>query len=292
MTDTEFPYERRLVKTNGVILHTVLAGDEGAPLVVLLHGFPEFWYGWRKQIDALTQAGFRVAVPDQRGYNQSDKPKGVENYRADWLAEDINSLIRALGYNTAYIVGHDWGGLVAWYMAIIPSLKRRVDKLVILNVAHPIVFQRTLRSNLRQLFRSWYAGFFQLPLLPETILSLNNYQFFLKLIQRDARPGSFTDHDLEQYRAAWSKPGAMRSMLNWYRAAVRHTPPTPDDIRVHMPTLMLWGAQDVAQLRQMAQDSIDLCDQGRLMMFEDATHWVQHDKADEVNRLIIEFLRH
>jgi epoxide hydrolase 4 len=163
------PYERRLVKTNGVMLHTVLAGDENAPLVVLLHGFPEFWYGWRNQIDALADAGFRVASPDQRGYNQSDKPKGVENYRADILADDINEFVRALGYDTAHIVGHDWGAMVAWYLALYHP--RRVDKLAILNVPHPVVFQQTLRSDIRQIFKSWYAGMFQIPVLPETAIT-------------------------------------------------------------------------------------------------------------------------
>jgi epoxide hydrolase 4 len=287
--NNDFPYERHLIKTNRVLLHTVMAGAEGAPLVVLLHGFPEFWYGWRKQIDALAAAGFRVAAPDMRGYNGSDKPKGIASYRLDALVEDINGLIRALGYNTAFVVGHDWGAIVAWTLAL--TYSRRVDKLAILNVPHPAVFQQTVRSSIKQLFKSWYVAAFQVPVLPETLISLNRYEFFLRFMQRDAKPGSFSDADLEQYRAAWSKPGAMRSMINYYRAIIQQPRSQIQDIRVHKPTLMIWGARDRYLSKEMAQPSIDLCDNGRLVMINDATHWVQHDAAAQVNSLLIDFFK-
>ncbi len=289
MSDFPFPYERQLIKTNDVILHVVLAGPEDGPLVVLLHGFPEFWYGWRRQIDALAQAGFRVAAPDQRGYNQSDKPKDIADYMLRRLVDDINGLVRALGRDTAHIVGHDWGAMVAWGLAL--TYPRRINKLSILNVPHPVVFQHNLRTNPAQMLKSWYGLFFQLPWLPEQVFALGSAQFALRGIQASGRRGSFTDADLEMYRKAWSKPGAMRSMLHWYRAFVQHPPTFDENARVKVPTLMIWGAKDRFLSASMAQQSIDLCDDGRLVMLDKATHWVQHDAADEVNRLLIEFLK-
>ena len=286
--------ENEFIATNGIRLHVVQAGPSDGNLVILLHGFPEFWYGWRNQIQPLAEAGFRVWVPDQRGYNLSDKPKGVNAYHIDTLACDIIGLIDASERDKANIIGHDWGAAVAWHLAI--HYPERVEKLGILNVPHPTVMMQTLRKNFTQLRKSWYIFFFQIPWLPEWGLGRKNAQGASELLRRSGRPGTFSDEDLALYRNAWTQPGALTAMINWYRSAIRSglggaRKSTYANPRITMPTLMLWGKQDVALSHEMAQPSIDLCDNGKLIFFNNATHWVQHDEAESVTSLLLNFLR-
>jgi pimeloyl-ACP methyl ester carboxylesterase len=277
------------VSTNGVRLHVVESGPEDLPSVLLLHGFPEFWYGWRHQIGPLADAGFRVLAPDQRGYGTSEKPGPISAYALDTLASDVAGLIDATGRPRAAVVGHDWGGIVAWYLAIRrPEL---LERLAVLNAPHPIVFRRYLRSSPGQLLKSWYAFSFQLPWLPEAMLRRRNWRPLMEALRGTSRPGTFTDADLESYRGAWSAPRAITAMINWYRAALWNPPRPPPDTRIHVPTLLIWGAKDVALDRGLARPSIEQCDHGRLDLFEDATHWVQHEEPERVNRLLLDFLR-
>ena len=276
------------VEVNGqsqVRLHVVQAGSTDGPLVILLHGFPEFWYGWKQQIDALAKAGFWVWAPDQRGYNLSDKPTGIAAYSIDTLAADVIGLIDAAGRQKAVIVGHDWGAAVAWWTAV--SYPERVERLVVMNVPHPIVMKRFASRNVGQMLRSWYIGFFQMPWLPETIVRLGNWAAFVKTLQSSSRPGTFTKADLEQYRVAWSQTGAISAMMNWYRASLRNPPSRQSTIRVTVPTVLIWGVLDTFLKREMAQPSIGLCDNGRVIFIENATHWVHHEEANRVNELII-----
>ena len=270
-------------------LHVAQAGPLDGPLVILLHGFPEFWYGWRKQIGPLAAAGYRVWVPDQRGYNLSDKPVGVGAYAIDTLAADVVGLIDAAGRERAFLVGHDWGAAVAWRVAA--THPDRLNKLVIMNVPHPGVMARFVLTKPRQLLRSWYIAFFQLPFLPEWIIRLGHWRLMTGALQRTSRPGTFSKEDLTHYRQAWSQPNAFRSMINWYRAAVRKRPATSAPGRIRVPTLVLWGVRDAFLIRDMAQPSIDRCDEGQLIFFEKATHWIQHEEADRVNERLIEFCR-
>lgn len=286
------PYSR-FIETNGIRLHVVEKGPVDGPLVILLHGFPEFWYGWRAQIDALAEAGFRVLVPDQRGYNLSDKPVGISAYTIDKLAADVVGLIDAAGQAKATVIGHDWGAVVAWWLAA--TYPTRLNRLVCLNVPHYAIMLRFLRSSPRQLLRSWYAGFFQLPWLPEWLTERGNWWLMTRALQRTSRPGTFSQADLDSYRQAWSQTGltgntAFRTMVNWYRAFAQQRPPLPIHEQITVPTLLIWGAQDAFLIREMAQPSIDLCVDGRLIFLETATHWVQHEEAPTVNRLLIEFL--
>jgi len=274
--------------TNGINLHVVMAGPADGPLVLLLHGFPEFWYGWRRQIPALAAAGYHVWAPDQRGYNRSDKPAGVGAYAIETLAKDIVGLIEASGREQVYLVGHDWGAAVAWWVA--GTYPERVKKLAILNVPHPSVMQRTVWEDAEQRKKSWYIFFFQLPWLPEKSLSDNGYTNAIRALKGSSRRGTFSDDDIAAYRQAWSQPGALTGMLNWYRAAVRNQGMGVPLGRIRVPTLMIWGANDMALSRRMAQPSIDLCDDGRLVFLEEASHWVQHEEPDAVNRLLLDFL--
>jgi epoxide hydrolase 4 len=280
--------EHSYIETNGVKLHVVQAGPQSGVPVILLHGFPEFWYGWRKQIPALAEAGCRVIVPDQRGYNLSDKPKGIKNYDVYTLVEDILGLIDALEYEKVNLVGHDWGAIVAWTLA--NKYPERLHKLSIMNAPHPAVMKRFLLRDLEQMRRSWYVMFFQTPWLAESVIKLNDWKKTVRSLQMTSKPGSFTDEDIAKYKEAWSQPEAMTSMLNWYRAIVQHPPQIPDDPRIKVPTLMMWGMKDFALSHRMARPSMDYVDEGNLILFPDATHWVQLDAAEEVNHYLVDFL--
>lgn len=281
--------EHRDILTNGVRLHCVLAGPEDGPLVIALHGFPEFWRGMSGVVADLARAGFRVVAPDQRGYNLSEKPSGIDAYRIEELSADIVGIIDALGRERADVVGHDWGAAVAWWVALAHA--DRVNRLVIVNVPHPSVFAKEVRTNRTQTRKSWYIFAIQAPWAPERIaFSRRTRARFARMLARTANPGSLDERYLAQLRDAWAQPGAANGMLNWYRAAVRRRPDRLADKRVHVPTLILWGRKDVALSDTMVQPSADLCDDVRVQYFDDATHWVLHDEPERAPRLITEFL--
>ncbi|WP_394338922.1 alpha/beta fold hydrolase [Haloplanus aerogenes] len=271
--------ESTTVETNGVRLHVVRLGPDDGPPVVLLHGFPEFWYGWLPVARNLADAGYRVLVPDQRGYNESTKPAGVGAYRLPTLAADVAGLIEATGHDAAHVVGHDWGAAVAWWLAL--DHPERVTTLTAVNVPHPTVMQRTLRRSWDQRRRSWYMGFFQLPRLPERVARAGNWRLFERTMRESSRPGTFDAEDFERYRAAWEKPGAIGGMVNWYRAAARYR--LPDRTApVDPPTLVLWGTGDEFLRTEMARESVAYCRDGRAILIDDGTHWVHHEHPDRV----------
>ncbi len=218
-------FEELWFDRNGSRLHAVAAGPADGPLVILLHGFPEFWYSWRKQIGPLAEAGYRVVAPDQRGYNLSSKPPEIADYAVGNLVADVIAIADQLGHDKFCLAGHDWGAAVAWTTAL--QFPERLKKLAILNVPHPAVFTRTVRSNPRQMRRSWYMAFFQLPRLPEWRFSSNNFAAGVRALVASSRPGTFTADDLDEYRNAWANPGAVTAMLNWYRAFFRARPTLP-----------------------------------------------------------------
>ena len=277
------------IETNGIRLHVAQDGPSDGPLVILLHGFPEFSYGWRRQIPYLASAGYRVWAPDQRGYNLSDKPDRLAAYSLDELAADVVGLIDAAGKKQVFLVGHDWGAAVAWWVAA--KYPDRLAKLVVMNVPHGSVMKEYLMSSFTQMRKSWYMFFFQIPWLPEMLAKRQNWKMIVESLTKSSRSGTFTDGDLDQYREAWSQPNAYRSMLNWYRALLQKPPKPPASSRITVPTLLIWGAQDKFLRREMAQASIDLCDDGRLIFIEEASHWVQHEEAEQVNELVETFLK-
>ena len=281
------PIEHHRVETNGIALHVVTAGPVDGPMVLLLHGFPEFWYGFRRQIAPLAAAGFRVVVPDQRGYGVSDKPRGLSAYRLRELGRDALGLIDAFDRDQAIVVGHDWGGAVAWWLAM--EHPERVTHLVALNIPHPLAFLRGLATR-TQLAKSWYMFFFQLPILPMWRLARADYQPLLDVLVKLSKPGSFTTEDLEVYRSAYRQPGALRGMLAWYRAAFQRPPLPMRTPRVHVPTLIIWGRNDRALGEELAHGSLRYCDDVRLELVDDAGHFVALDASDEVNRQLLAFL--
>jgi pimeloyl-ACP methyl ester carboxylesterase len=280
--------EHSYIETNGIRLHVVQAGPKSGVPVLLLHGFPETWRCWIRQLPALVEAGCRVILPDQRGYNLSDKPRGVKNYKADTLVDDIVGLIDALEYEKVNLVGHDWGAAIAWLLAC--KYPERLHRLSIMNVPHPGVMRRFLLRDFEQMRRSWYIFLFQLPWLPEAGMQRDNWRGAELALRGSGKIHTFTNEDIEKYKEAWSQPGAMTAMINWYRAAVRYQMPVPEEPRIKVPTLMMWGMQDVALTHRMARPSMDYVDEGNLIFFPEATHWVQRDAAEEVNHYLLDFV--
>jgi pimeloyl-ACP methyl ester carboxylesterase len=274
---------------NGAVsLHAIAAGPPDGPVAVLLHGFPEFWRGWHRQIAPLAAAGLRVIVPDQRGYNLSSKPPGVASYAITNLVSDVIAIADQLGRDRIFLAGHDWGAAVAWCAALLHP--KRIAKLAILNVPHPSVMRRFLKSNRRQLRKSWYMFFFQLPWLPEALFRARDCNMGASALVRSSKPGTFSDQDLAHYRDAWSQPDALTGMINWYRAAFRHRPQIADRT-VHVPTRILWGERDAFLLAAMAQASLRYCTNGELLTFADSSHWLQHEQPARVSELLIDFFR-
>lgn len=280
--------ETTYFQNRGVTLHALAAGPRNGPLVVLLHGFPEFWYSWHKQIQPLAAAGFRVIVPDQRGYNESSKPRGVKSYALTELTSDVVAIADQLGRQRILLAGHDWGGAVAWSTALL--YPARVARLAILNVPHPSVLRKFLLTDRRQLRRSWYMFFFQIPFLPEMVFSANNFRWGIGPLVGSSRPGTFTEEDLARYRAAWSQRGAVSAMINWYRAAFRYRPSFPDRT-VRLPTRILWGQGDAFLQFEMAEASLGYCTDGELIPFPNATHWLQHEEPGRVSQLLVDFFQ-
>ena len=278
--------EHVMVETNGVRLHVVMSGPEDGPVVILLHGFPEMWFAWRRQIPWLARHGYRVWAPDQRGYNISDKPDTVAAYGLEYLAKDVVGLMDRFKVERAHLVGHDWGAAVAWFTAI--RYPQRFERLVVINVPHPAVFTTELRNNPRQLLRSWYMFFFQIPWLPEFLLSRKDNAPLIAMVRDTANTGSFPPDVLVTWQSAWRQPGALTGMLNYYRAAARQ-PPSLEAPEVHVPTLVLWGTNDVALGADMAHASADLCDNGRVVLVKTATHWLAQDEPERVNDEILSF---
>lgn len=270
----------------GVRLHYVEAGE--GPLVVLLHGFPDFWWSWRHQIPVLVEAGFRVVAPDMRGYGQSDAPPSWRDYRMETLAADVAGLIEALGEERAFVVGHDWGAAVAWMVATLHP--ERVERLAILNVPHPDTMLQTLRTSPRQLLHSWYMFFFQIPWVPERLAGRLRRRF-LETAYRDARPGAFTAEDVARAEEALlDSPGGLKGPIDYYRAALRQSPRKAQSLYrpIPAPVLVIWGVEDRFLTERMAEPDPRWVPDVRVVKLPGASHWVQHDEPERVSALLVE----
>ena len=275
------------IETNGISLHVAEAGPEDGPLLILLHGFPEFWYGWRHRIGPFAAAGYHVIVPDQRGYNLSDKPAGIPAYMPDLLAGDVIGLADHFGAERFFLAGHDWGSIVGWWTA--QNFPNRVRRYVALSAGHPAVYMDHIRHDWAQRRKSYYVMLFQIPRLPEALMRARNFKLLADAVSATAKPGTVSADDLELYRAAWRQPGALTAMVNWYRA-IRHVKlGPPSAYRIAPPALMVWGMKDVYGVPGLAQDSVKLCDKGVLLMLENATHWTLSDEAERVTKAMLDF---
>ena len=281
--------ESRFISVNGLQLHTVIAGPRDGKLIVLLHGFPENWAAWRRSIKPLVDAGYRVVVPDQRGYNLSDKPDGIHNYRLDALASDVRELIRSFERDRAIIVGHDWGGSVAWQLAM--DHPEVVEKLIIINASHPAAFRREIRENPAQQQKSWYMAAFQLPWLPELLLGQSPLAttdlFFRKgAVNQEA----YSSYDLHGLAVSMSQPGALTAMLNWYRAPLRNWS-SSQTRQIDTPTLLIWAEQDIALGKSLTYGLDQWVTHLKIHYIPNCGHWVQNEAPDEVNAQLLEFIK-
>ena len=281
-------FTRRYIQLKDIRLHCVEAGN--GPLIVLLHGFPEFWFSWRHQIPALAGAGFHVFAPDLRGYNLSDKPKGVKHYYVNRLTSDVAGLIRALGEEKAIVVGHDWGAGVAWAFAM--TYPKMLDKLIILNGPHPAKMMEGLRRA-SQLRKSWYMFFFQLPFIPELWISAGNFKMIRDTFRRDLSREKMSDAEIDRYIEAIARKNAAGCAINYYRAAfragmlgkLRSWP------KIESPAMVVWGERDRYLGIDLADPGPELVSNLRLEKLPKASHWVQVDEADRVNELILDFIK-
>jgi pimeloyl-ACP methyl ester carboxylesterase len=261
-------------------------GRLNGPDVVLLHGFPEFSYGWRHQLPALAAAGFRTLAPDLRGYGRSPKPPAVRDYRIDCLASDVLDLIRRECGGRAHVVGHDWGGVIAWWLAM--HHPQAVDRLVVLNAPHPAAYFRELRRP-AQLLRSWYVLFFQLPWLPELAIRFDDFAALRRLFTVEARFGA---DEVRRYLDAFADRKSLTGAVSYYRAAFREGQASLRRVRrIAAPTLLIWGERDRYLVPRLTHGLEQWVPNLRVERLPGATHWVQHDAPAKVNELMIEFLR-
>lgn len=281
-------WQHRDIITNGIRMHYVTQGQ--GPLVVLLHGFPEFWYSWRYQIPVLAEQGYKVVAPDLRGYNDSDKPR--RGYDVPTLLRDIKGLIEELGYEKAIIVGHDWGGVLAWAFPM--RYPHMTERLIVLNAPHPWAFQRELR-HAKQLRMSWYVLAFQIPWLPDYLLARHHARLIGQTIYRTAvRKEAFPPDVLLRYQDAMSKPRAITSALNYYRNLMQRglfRPMNRNTQRsIEVPTLLIWGEQDVALSIELTKDLEQWVPNIQVRLIADSGHWVQQEQPELVNHSILEFV--
>ena len=285
MTTTTDAWQHEYITTNGVKLHYVTQGN-GA-LMLMLHGFPEFWYSWRHQIPAFAP-DYQVVALDLRGYNDSDKPKAQSAYVMDEFIKDIEGVITGLGYDKCILVGHDWGGAIAWHFAY--SRPQMVEKLIVLNMPHPARMAEGLRTP-QQLLRSWYMFFFQLPEIPEALIQASDYQlvetaFTAELVNKNA----LTKTDIEAYKNAVSKRGALTAMLNYYRNIPRQRMLSTDWSILEVPTLMIWGESDVALGKELTYNTQAYVRNLQIKYIANVGHLVQQEQPELVNQYIREFL--
>jgi len=286
MNCEQIQYTERFVTANGIRLHLVETGT-GEP-VLLLHGFPEFWYSWRNQLPGLASAGFRAIAVDLRGYNKSDVPRGIASYRTNTLVADVADLIASLNCGPIRVVGHDWGGLIAWRLAAMhPSLVR---KIAILNAPHAAAFRRELARNWRQWIKSHYVLLFQLPWLPERLIAASDFAVLERGWKtQPVNPMAFSNDQIGEYKQAFRVSGTS-GPLNYYRAAFWH----PHDLlgqpqKVFVPTIVIWGAQDPFISESVNDHLSKWVPDAIVKVISEASHWVQNDDPEQVNELLINF---
>jgi epoxide hydrolase 4 len=267
-------------RVNGVTLHYAEAGS--GQVVLLLHGFPDYWVSWRRQLEGLASQGFRAVAPDLRGYGQSERPRGAKAYRLDALGRDIAALATHLGA-PVHLVGHDWGGAVAWHVAMHhPS---QVRSLSILNAPHPRAFARELRRSWSQRLRSWYIAAFQLPWLPELVLRATTSRVFSKIL----REGRHSREDRRGYVQAFSTPHAWSAALHYYRAALRYPPAAP--VPITRPTQVIWGMRDPYLSARLLEGLDRWVEQIVVHRLAQAAHWPHWSHPREVTTLLRQFMR-
>lgn len=285
MSVLEASWKHEYITSNGIKLHYVTQGE--GPLMLLLHGFPEFWYSWRHQIPEFAKE-FKVVALDLRGYNESDKPPNQSAYVMDEFVKDVEGVIKGLGYGSAVLAGHDWGGAIAWYFAY--AYPELVDRLIVLNLPHPAKFAEGFFTP-QQLLRSSYIFFFQIPGLPELLLQASDYQAIETAFTGMAVDKSaFTKADLDAYKDAAAKRGALTAMLNYYRNFNQQKLLSKDWSVLEVPTLLIWGENDTALGKELTYGTEAYVKDLHIKYIPNCSHWVQQEQPQLVNHYIREFL--
>lgn len=286
MTTALETWTHNTIAVNGITLHYVTQGE--GPLMLMLHGFPEFWYSWRHQIPEFAQ-DYKVVAVDMRGYNDSDKPQDLSAYSIQELIKDIEGIITGLGYESCILVGHDWGGAIAWYFAY--SYPRLVEKLIVLNIPHPAKFAEGLRSNPQQILKSSYTFFFQLPVVPELLFEFNDYQAIEMAFQTQAvNKNAFSPADITAYKNAAAKRGALTAMLNYYRKTMWELVFDKEWNVLEVPTLIIWGENDTALGKELTYGTESYVRNIQIHYIPNCSHWVQQEQPERVNQYMREFL--
>ncbi|MDJ0746037.1 MAG: alpha/beta hydrolase [Xenococcaceae cyanobacterium MO_167.B27] len=286
VSESENSLKHDYIISNGIRLHYVTQGE--GTLMLFLHGFPEFWYSWRHQI-AEFAPDYKVVALDLPGYNDSEKPKERKAYQITELLKDIEGVIRGLGYDRCILVGHDWGGMLAWIFAY--AHPEMVEKLIVMNLPHPAKFAEALRTNSQQMLRSWYLLLFQLPLLPEFLCRVNNYRMIAALFVKTAiDKTAFTPEDLEAYKKAAAKPGALTAMLNYYRSNFLGLFKQQEWTVLQVPTLMIWGEKDTALGKELTYNTKAYVKDFQINYIPNCSHWVQQEQPTLVNQYMGDFL--
>jgi epoxide hydrolase 4 len=285
MTETR-AISHEFVHANTLRFHVATCGS-GDRLALCLHGFPECWYSWRHQMPLLARLGYRVWAPDLRGYGESDRPRGVHNYGIETLMNDVGGLIDAAGARSTLLLAHDWGGVVAWYFAM--RRLRPLDRLVLMNIPHPAIMERELRTW-RQLCRSWYALFFQIPWLPELLMRAQDYRAIRGAFSAGvADPSRFPPDVLQVYRDNAARPGALTAMLSYYRAIVRGGGDRQRAFGypvIDTPTLLIWGENDIALSKETTYGTERYVSNLTLRYLPGVSHWVQQEAPEAVNAML------
>ncbi|WP_293128126.1 alpha/beta hydrolase [Microcoleus sp. bin38.metabat.b11b12b14.051] len=285
MSVVEAAWKHEFITTNNIKLHYVTQGS--GPLMLMLHGFPEFWYSWRHQIPEFA-SDYQVVAVDLRGYNDSDKPKDKSAYVMAEFVQDVKGVIQGLGYESCVLVSHDWGGAIAWSFAY--AYPEMVDKLIVMNIPHPAKFAEGLRTR-QQLLKSWYIFLFQLPFLPEFLIKLGDYRAIDRALRGMAVDKStFTPFDIQAYKDAAAKPGALTATINYYRNIARGFVDRPHWDVLEVPTLMIWGENDRALGKELTYDTADYVRHFQIQYIPNCSHWVQQEKPQLVNRYMRDFL--
>ncbi|MGB3536268.1 MAG: alpha/beta hydrolase [Microcoleaceae cyanobacterium] len=278
------------IQTNGVTLHYVTQGE--GPLMLMLHGFPEFWYSWRHQIPEFAK-DYKVVALDLRGYNHSEKPQDISAYQMKELVADVEGVITGLGYESCVLVAHDWGGAIAWCFAY--AYPELLEKLIVMNLPHPAKFANGLWT-IEQLQKSWYIFLFQLPILPELLFQANDYQAIASsFVEMAIDKTAFTQADINAYKDAAAKRGALTAMINYYRnifQGVFNPDKTQEWGMLNVPTLMIWGEEDAALGKELTYGTDEYVNDLEIRYIPNCSHWVQQEQPELVNQYMREFLSH
>jgi pimeloyl-ACP methyl ester carboxylesterase len=284
MTVLEGTWKHEYSVSNGIRLHYVTQGE--GPLMLMLHGFPEFWYSWRHQIPEFAK-DYKVVALDLRGYNESDKPQEQSAYVMSEFIKDVKGVIQGLGYERCVLVAHDWGGAIAWHFAY--AHPEMLERLIVMNIPHPAKYTEGLRTP-QQLMRSWYIFFFQIPVLPELLIQASDYQAISTALTAMANDQStFSPEDIEAYKNAAAKRGALTAMLNYYRNGFDNML-RQEWTLVTVPTLMIWGEGDKALVKELTYGTQEFVRDLQIRYLPNVSHWVQQEQPELVNQYMREFL--